>query len=160
MVRRFGSLGMSCLSPIPLEFSLTTPSDTGYRTVPALPPNTDDHTPAYSHLPVCPAFAQIGKLRGPFDLGLIPIGAYEPRWMWSAVHADPHDAVSIFLDTKCRNALAMHWGTWVLTEEDVLEPKRKLEQYCKERGVGERFSTCEIGEGREFDIDVEVGGGK
>lgn len=126
-------------------------SDTGYRAVPNLPPSTDDYAPEFSHLPVCPAFAQIGKYRGPFDLGLIPIGAYEPRWMWSAVHADPKDAVNIFVDTKCKHGLGMHWGTWVLTEEDVLEPPRKLKEALAWKGLSEGvFTVSDIGEAREF----------
>ncbi|RMZ72387.1 N-acyl-phosphatidylethanolamine-hydrolyzing phospholipase D [Pyrenophora seminiperda CCB06] len=70
--------------------------DTGYRTVPrSIPASEDDYAPAYSHLPTCPAFTQIGNYRGPFDLGLIPIGAYEPRWMFSNVHANPKDAEGV-----------------------------------------------------------------
>jgi N-acyl-phosphatidylethanolamine-hydrolysing phospholipase D len=49
--------------------------DTGYRSVPELPDDEDDYSEKYAHLPVCPVFKQIGDLRGPFDLGLIPIGA-------------------------------------------------------------------------------------
>lgn len=126
--------------------------DTGYRTVPYLDPSIDDYGPDYASLPHCPAFAQIGALRGPFDLGLIPIGAYEPRWMFSAMHADPKDSVNIFLDTKCKRALGMHWGTWVLTEEDVLEPPRKLAEALKWKGLEEGvFGVCDIGESREFE---------
>ncbi|KAH7078126.1 beta-lactamase superfamily domain-containing protein [Paraphoma chrysanthemicola] len=143
--------------------------DTGYRTVPHLPPGTDDYSAAYAHLPHCPAFAQIGTHRGPFDLGLIPIGAYEPRYMFSGMHADPKDAVNIFVDTKCKRALGMHWGTWVLTEEDVLEPPRKLVEalrwkgvekvtgrsgHGKEEEVVEVFGVCDIGESREFESGV------
>ncbi|KAL6152142.1 hypothetical protein ACJBU6_09024 [Exserohilum turcicum] len=128
--------------------------DTGYRTVPkSIPETEDDYAPAHAHLPTCPAFAQIGKHRGPFDLGLIPIGAYEPRWMFSNVHANPKDAVNIFADTKCKRALGMHWGTWVLTEEEVLAPPRELKDACKWKGVTEGkhgFDVCEIGESREF----------
>jgi N-acyl-phosphatidylethanolamine-hydrolysing phospholipase D len=29
----------------------------------------------------CPAFEEIGKRFGPFDLAAIPIGAYEPRFV-------------------------------------------------------------------------------
>lgn len=126
--------------------------DTGYRTVPSLPAHIDDYGPDFAHLPVCPAFAQIGIHRGPFDLGLIPIGAYAPRWLFSAMHADPKDSVNIFVDTKCRHALGMHWGTWVLTEEDVLEPPRKLKEALVWKGVqGDRFRVCDIGETREFE---------
>ncbi|KAF1837059.1 Metallo-hydrolase/oxidoreductase [Decorospora gaudefroyi] len=127
--------------------------DTGYRTIPSdLPPQTDDYTP---DLPTCPAFAQIGHHRGPFDLGLIPIGAYEPRWMFSNVHANPKDAVNIFVDTKCRRALGMHWGTWVLTEEEVMAPPRELRAACEWKGVESGrlgFGVCDIGESREFDV--------
>lgn len=52
----------------------------------------------------------------------------------------------------------MHWGTWVLTEEEVLAPPRELEEACRWKGVvgGEAgFGVCEIGESREF----ESGGG-
>ncbi|KAF2644752.1 putative Zn-dependent hydrolase/oxidoreductase family protein [Massarina eburnea CBS 473.64] len=126
--------------------------DTGYRSVPNLPPGEDDYSAKYAHLPTCPAFAQIGKLRGPFDLGLIPIGAYEPRYIMSPMHANPKDSVSIFLDTKCKKALGMHWGTWVLTEEDVMEPPRKLKEALKEKSVPETgvFDICDIGESREI----------
>ncbi|KAI2475796.1 N-acyl-phosphatidylethanolamine-hydrolyzing phospholipase D [Pyrenophora tritici-repentis] len=133
--------------------------DTGYRTVPSsIPSDVDDYSPTYAHLPICPAFSQIGLHRGPFDLGLIPIGAYEPRALFSNVHANPKDAVNIFKDTKCRRALGMHWGTWVLTEEEVLAPKTELEEACKWKGVesGEGgFGVVDIGESRE----IEVGGG-
>ncbi|KAJ5137241.1 hypothetical protein N7476_008690 [Penicillium atrosanguineum] len=125
--------------------------DTGYRKVPELPEGEDDHDPKHN-FPICPAFKQVGEFRGPFDLGLIPIGAYAPRHVWSAAHADPHDAVEIFMDTKCKKALGMHWGTWVLTEEDVLEPPEKLKTALKafdmpEKGV---FDVLNIGESREY----------
>ena len=126
--------------------------DTGYRTVPKSSDGKDDWAEEYSHLPHCPAFADIGRLRGPFDLGLIPIGAYMPRWIMSAMHANPRDAVEIFRDTKCKKALGMHWGTWVLTEEDVLEPPRLLKQALKFRDIEETgvFDVVDIGETREF----------
>lgn len=126
--------------------------DTGYRTVPLLPAGEDDHAPAYDHLPHCPAFAEIGTHRGPFDLGLLPIGAYSPRHLMSPMHADPHDAVSIFKDTKCARAMGIHWGTWVLTQEDVLEPPRFLKEALKRQGLPEEgvFDVCDIGESREF----------
>lgn len=57
-------------------------SDTGYRSVPQLPEGEDDYDEKYKY-PHCPAFKQIGDLRGPFDLGLIPIGAYDPRFIMS-----------------------------------------------------------------------------
>ncbi len=31
-------------------------------------------------LPHCPAFRQVGDVLGPFDLAVLPIGGYSPRW--------------------------------------------------------------------------------
>lgn len=64
--------------------------DTGYRAVPELPKGVDDYGSEHKY-PHCPAFKEIGNLRGPFDLGLIPIGAYDPRWIMSPMHANPFD---------------------------------------------------------------------
>lgn len=126
--------------------------DTGYRSVPPLPDDVDDYGPDYEHLPVCPQFRQIGELRGPFDLGLVPIGAYAPRALWSPLHGNPFDAVEIFQDTKCRKAMGIHWGTWALTLEDVSEPPKLLKKALARKGIAETgvFDVCDVGESREF----------
>lgn len=127
--------------------------DTGYRTVPEIPPSEFDYSDKYADLPHCPAFKQIGEHRGPFDLGLIPIGAYDPRFIMSPMHANPYDSVNIFSDTKCKRALGIHWGTWVLTTEEVMEPPKVLKQALKWKGLQEEglFEVCDIGESREYD---------
>ncbi|RDW66178.1 metallo-hydrolase [Coleophoma cylindrospora] len=126
--------------------------DTGYRSVPKLPEGVDDYGEEYKDLPFCPAFKQIGDLRGPFDLGLIPIGAYDPRDIMSTMHANPFDSVNIFIDTKCKKAMGIHWGTWVLTTEEVLEPPKLLKKAMKWKNLPETgvFDVCDIGESREF----------
>lgn len=126
--------------------------DTGYRAVPQLPDDVDDWSEEYASLPKCPAFKQIGEFRGPFDLGLIPIGAYDPRWIMSPMHANPYDSVEIFKDTKCKRAMGIHWGTWVLTWEDVLEPPALLKKALTKSGIEKEgvFDVCDIGESREF----------
>lgn len=126
--------------------------DTGYRAVPELPPDVDDYGPEYESLPRCPHFAQIGELRGPFDLGLIPIGAYKPRFLWSPLHANPNDAVEIFKDSKCRRAMGIHWGTWALTSEEIDEPPKLLRVALMNSGIPETgvFDVCAVGESREF----------
>lgn len=50
--------------------------------------------------------------------------------------ADPADAVRIFKDVKARKALAMHWGTWILTTEPVLEPPALLKNECEKAALG------------------------
>jgi N-acyl-phosphatidylethanolamine-hydrolysing phospholipase D len=126
--------------------------DTGYRAVPEVPKGVDDYGEEFKALPHCPAFKQIGDLRGPFDLGLIPIGAYSPRDVMSPMHTNPFDSVNIFVDTKCKRAMGIHWGTWVLTTEDVLEPPALLRQALNRKGLPEIgvFDVCDIGESRDF----------
>jgi len=126
--------------------------DTGYRSVPKLPKSEDDYDTKKYPFPVCPAFKDIGKYAGPFDLGLIPIGAYDPRYIMSPQHANPFDSVNIFKDTNCKRAMAIHWGTWVLTTEDVLEPPKLLKEALRKKGLAEEglFDICDIGESREF----------
>ncbi|KAF9466653.1 N-acyl-phosphatidylethanolamine-hydrolyzing phospholipase D [Collybia nuda] len=113
--------------------------DTGYRTV--LDGQDEDK------VPVCPAFTEIGAKFGSFDLALIPIGAYMPRQFMSSIHCAPQDSVRIFKDVGARKALGMHWGTWVLTTEDVNEPPRRLAEECEKAGIETgAFGVCEIGE--------------
>ncbi|KAK3321676.1 beta-lactamase superfamily domain-containing protein [Apodospora peruviana] len=123
--------------------------DTGYRNVPE---GIDELGPGFDELPRNPQFTQIGQLRGPFDVGLIPIGAYHPRMMYSPVHASPLDAVEIFLDTRCQKAIGIHWGTWALTSEPVAEPPEKLKEALKAKGLPQAglFDVCAIGESRIF----------
>ncbi|KAI0330408.1 N-acyl-phosphatidylethanolamine-hydrolyzing phospholipase D [Cubamyces sp. BRFM 1775] len=115
--------------------------DTGYRTV----REGEDE----DKVPRCPAFAEIGERFGGFDLALLPIGAYAPRWMWSNLHASPSDAVQIFKDVRAKKALAMHWGTWILTQEPFLEPPALLKKECAKEGISETdFDICGLGETR------------
>ncbi|KAI0059648.1 N-acyl-phosphatidylethanolamine-hydrolyzing phospholipase D [Artomyces pyxidatus] len=113
--------------------------DTGYRTV----RDGDDE----ESVPVCPAFAQIGERFGGVDVAMLPIGAYAPRAMWSNLHGSPSDAVRMFKDVKAKKGLAMHWGTWVLTSEPVLEPPELLRKECKKAGVSDdEFLVPGLGE--------------
>ncbi|CAG9988460.1 unnamed protein product [Clonostachys byssicola] len=134
------------------EKSVWFGGDTGYRAVPLVPEGVDDYGPEFASLPRCPQFKQIGDMRGPFDLGLIPIGAYHPRAAFSGMHANPFDSVEIFRDTQCKRAMGIHWGTWALTSEDVLEPPKLLKEALKRREIAEEgvFDVCDIGESREF----------
>ncbi|RTE70960.1 hypothetical protein BHE90_014625, partial [Fusarium euwallaceae] len=124
--------------------------DTGYREIPR--EDVDMNSPEFAELPVCPQFKQIGEHRGPFDLGLIPIGAYYPRVAFSGIHANPYESVDIFQDTKCKRAMGIHWGTWALTFEEVLEPPKLLQDAMERKGlpVTGIFEVGNIGESRDF----------
>ena len=46
----------------------------------------------------------------------------------AASHVNPEDAVRIMQDLGAERAFGMHWATFVLTDEDTLEPKQRLEE--------------------------------
>lgn len=71
-------------------------------------------------------FRAVGRDLGAPDLAMIPIGAYEPRWFMAAQHCDPAEAVQIHRDVGSRLSLAMHWGTFQLTDEAREAPVEAL----------------------------------
>jgi L-ascorbate metabolism protein UlaG (beta-lactamase superfamily) len=87
-------------------------------------------------------FSEIGSRCGRPDLALIPIGAYEPRWFMSTAHMDPAEAVQVHRDVGARRSLAMHWGTFQLTDEGREDPLRELAQALS---GGEDFTAIEPG---------------
>jgi N-acyl-phosphatidylethanolamine-hydrolysing phospholipase D len=74
-----------------------------------------------------PTFGEIAARYGPFDLLLLPIGAYDPRWFMEPVHMDPDEALAAYRDLGGRGAvLPVHWGTFRLTDEAMTEPPERF----------------------------------
>ncbi|MBI1395033.1 MAG: MBL fold metallo-hydrolase [Betaproteobacteria bacterium] len=97
-------------------------------------------------------FKDIRARLGPVDYALLPIGAYEPRWFMSVMHVNPEEAVKIHEDLEAGHSVAMHWGTFVLTDEPMDEPPRKLVQALRREGIPhERFWLLKHGETRRLD---------
>ncbi|MCT9006635.1 MBL fold metallo-hydrolase [Streptomyces rhizosphaerihabitans] len=94
-------------------------------------------------------FGRIGQRHPGIDLALLPIGAYDPRWWLSDVHCDPEEAVQAAVDLRARRMAPMHWGTFVLSAEPVLEPLRRV------RAAWERAGLA-----RENLWDLAVGGSR
>jgi N-acyl-phosphatidylethanolamine-hydrolysing phospholipase D len=100
---------------------------------------------------LCAAFHEIGKRYGPIDFGMIPIGAYQPRRIMRPMHMNPQEAVTAFIESRCRGALAMHWGTFRLTDEPLGEPPILLERAMREKKLpAEWFTAGSVGEIREI----------
>lgn len=92
---------------------------------------------------------------GGFDMALLPIGAYEPRWFMANQHVNVEEAVKIHLDLGAKRSLGVHWGTFVLTDEPLDEPPRVLVQERLARGLGDDdFVTIAIGETRRVPARV------
>ena len=73
------------------------------------------------------SFAQIGADHGPFDLTLLPIGAYNPAF--TDVHMNPEEAVQAHLDVTSSGSgllVPIHWGTFRLAPHPWAEPVERL----------------------------------
>lgn len=92
-----------------------------------------------------PEFSRVGARFGPFDLTLMPIGAYDPRWFMRGVHLDPEEAVQAYRDLRSahdRNPvrqimMAVHWGTYKLTDEPMDEPPARARAAWRRAGLPE-----------------------
>ena len=73
------------------------------------------------------------------DYSFIPIGAYDPRWFMKDSHVNPEEAVQIALDLKTPHSFGMHWGTFTLTDEPVLEPPARLKEALKKQNLESDF---------------------
>ncbi len=92
-------------------------------------------------------FRAIRERAGGIDLALLPIGAYEPRWFMRPAHVNPAEAVQVHLDLRPRLSIAMHFGTFQLTDEAIDEPVRALRAALAERGVDQHeFRVPAFGE--------------
>jgi L-ascorbate metabolism protein UlaG (beta-lactamase superfamily) len=96
----------------------------------------------------------IGERLGPFDLALIPIGAYEPRWFMRTMHVNVPDALQVRTDLRAARAIGMHWGTFEgLTDEPLDEPPKVLARLRGEGGLPvEAFDVMRIGETRAISL--------
>jgi L-ascorbate metabolism protein UlaG (beta-lactamase superfamily) len=80
-------------------------------------------------------FAEIGARSRPIDAALLPIGAYDPAWFMSKQHMNPEEAARAFTDLGARNFVAMHWGTFKLTDEPLDEPPARLAAEWQRRSL-------------------------
>jgi len=99
-------------------------------------------------------FAEIGRRFPGIDAAMLPIGAYDPAWFMEQQHLNPEQALAAFGALGAERFLAMHWGTFKLTDEPLDEPPRRLEAERRRLGLPQaRVGVPAVGE------SVEVGGG-
>ena len=71
-------------------------------------------------------FAQIRERFGSPHLALLPIGAYEPRWLMAPVHMAPDEAVKAHEILDAKTSIAIHHGTFQLADEGIDTPAKQL----------------------------------
>jgi N-acyl-phosphatidylethanolamine-hydrolysing phospholipase D len=85
---------------------------------------------------------------GGFDIALLPIGAYEPRWFMQQQHTNPAEAVQIHRELAAKRSLGVHWGTFQnLTDESLDEPPHALAAARRSQGVAaDAFFVLAVGQ--------------
>ena len=89
-------------------------------------------------------FSEIGERFGPFDIGMIKIGAYGPGQAWIDVHMEPEDAIRVSQDVGARIMLPVHWATFNLARHDWYEPANRAVAAADKAGVS--LVTPRVGE--------------
>ena len=84
-------------------------------------------------------YKDLGNQYGPIDLTIINIGAYNfypimPYKDKSIYHTNPEEALSIGRDLKTKKILGMHWGTFVLSLEPIMEPPIRFKDNAEKFG--------------------------
>tara|TARA_Y100000768_G_scaffold77599_1_gene54934 strand:+ start:988 stop:2046 length:1059 start_codon:yes stop_codon:yes gene_type:complete len=84
-------------------------------------------------------YKSLGEKYGPVDLTLINIGAYNfypimPYKDKSVYHTNPEEALSIGRDLGSKKILGMHWGTFVLSLEPIMEPPVRFKENAEKHG--------------------------
>ncbi len=96
-------------------------------------------------------FEEIGRRVGPIHAAMLPIGSYAPRWFMKSQHVDPEESVRAFEALGAERFVAMHWGTFRLTDEALDEPPEFLRRVWQQHGLpDERRFIPAIGETLRF----------
>ena len=101
-------------------------------------------------------YKELGDKYGPIDLTFINIGAYNFYPMASikdssAYHTNPEEALGLAKDLKSKKVIGMHWGTFVLSLEPILEPPLRFKQNAEKFGFKKDEAIIfKIGEFRLF----------
>ncbi|KAG0645593.1 N-acyl-phosphatidylethanolamine-hydrolyzing phospholipase D [Hyphodiscus hymeniophilus] len=126
---------------------------------------------------VCPVFKEIGLRFGGFDLAFIPIWRggtlgfisnfglrLSHNDIPSALHTAPIDAIDIHNDVFSKNTLAVHFGTFVGSENESLEAIMEFQEGRENRGVlpldgqanNERGRAGIVDIGGSFAVEISV----
>jgi len=81
-------------------------------------------------------YKELGNKYGPIDLTMINIGAYnfKPMFEKSIYHTTPEEALNVAQDLKSKKVLGMHWGTFVLSLEPIMEPPVRFKNNAEKYG--------------------------
>ena len=84
-----------------------------------------------------PGFSEIGQRLGPFDMTLLPVGAYGDKW--PDIHMNPEDALLAHWDLQGELFIPIHWGTFKLALHPWTEPAEWTLRVAKELNIPIEF---------------------
>ena len=84
-------------------------------------------------------YKDIGNKYGPIDLTFINIGAYNfypimPYKDRSVYHTNPEEALDVAKNLNSKKVIGMHWGTFVLSLEPIMEPPVRFKASAEKYG--------------------------
>jgi len=97
-------------------------------------------------------YKDIGNKYGPIDLTFINIGAYNfypimPKKDKSVYHTNPEEALEVARNLRSKKVIGMHWGTFVLSLEPIMEPPLRFKKNAEKYGYKKEDAiTFKIGQ--------------
>lgn len=73
-------------------------------------------------------FKEMREILGDAHYALMGVGAYKPEWFMYQTHISPKDAIKAFHELGGRYFIPMHYGTFDLSDEPLLNPLDVLKQ--------------------------------
>ena len=83
---------------------------------------------------------------GSIDYYLAGIGAFAPRWFMAPSHMHPEEAVIACTEIQAKNFIPMHFGTFDLSDEPLLEPARLIQELKKDNTLKSNLLMPAVGE--------------
>ena len=85
-------------------------------------------------------YKDLGEKYGPIDITMINIGAYnfKPMFDKSIYHTTPEEALNVAQDLKSKKVIGMHWGTFVLSLEPIMEPPKRFKDNAENFGFDKK----------------------
>lgn len=78
-------------------------------------------------------FEEIDEKLGPFDMAILPVGAYNDAW--HDIHMNPEEAAKAFGQMRAEKLLPIHWGTFDLALHSWYEPIQDLIKYSEKQNL-------------------------
>lgn len=91
-------------------------------------------------------FKEINQYFQEFDICLMPVGAYKPKFVMEWAHTSPEESVQGFHELKGKKFIPMHYGTFDLSDEPASEPLKILNNLVEYKKLNGDLVILNVGE--------------